>query len=244
MTCRRPAGRRPTCATGAGSRCSASATGCPNKGVLELLDAVAALPADHVTLHLAGRADVDPAYTGRVRARLPAPDLAGRVVVHGAVDRDEVAGLYAGADVFVLASYAETYGTVFAEALAAGLPDGRLAIRQPAQPHRGRREGCLVEPGDVAGLSAALRRLATDDEWRDDRSPARRCAAARRCPPGTTPPTPFFGALSRLARRPRLNQRTTGPVRLDVDARHARVLDVHPPRDRRPARRAPTRSPP
>ena len=33
-----------------------------NKGVLELLEAVAALPSDDVTLHLAGRDDVDAAY--------------------------------------------------------------------------------------------------------------------------------------------------------------------------------------
>ena len=55
----------------------------PNKGVLELLDAVAALPRDRVTLHLVGREDVDPGYGRRVHARLRAPDLAGRVVVHG-----------------------------------------------------------------------------------------------------------------------------------------------------------------
>ena len=41
-----------------------------HKGVLELLDAVAALPAGHVTVHLVGRDDVDPRYTTRVRARL------------------------------------------------------------------------------------------------------------------------------------------------------------------------------
>ena len=56
----------------------------PNKGVLELLDAVATLPSDRVTLHLVGREDVEPGYGRRVHARLRAPDLAGRVVVHGA----------------------------------------------------------------------------------------------------------------------------------------------------------------
>ncbi|HEX6657615.1 MAG TPA: glycosyltransferase family 4 protein, partial [Ilumatobacter sp.] len=79
----------------------------PNKGVLELLDAIAALPADHVTLHLAGRDDVDVDYAARVRARFGAPDLVDRVVVHGAVTRNEVAALYTGADVFALPSYAE-----------------------------------------------------------------------------------------------------------------------------------------
>jgi glycosyltransferase involved in cell wall biosynthesis len=171
----------------------------PNKGVLELLEAVAALPAGHLTLHLAGRADVDPQYTGRVQARLHEADLADRVVVHGSVTRQQVAGLYSGADVFVLPSYAETYGTVFAEALAAGLPTvGWRSGNLPNLIENG-KEGCLISPGDIGGLSGALGRLATDDEWRH----ALGSAARRR---GESLPTwndaadAFFGALSRLAR--------------------------------------------
>ncbi len=59
----------------------------PNKGILELLDAVAALPPDDVTLHLVGRTDVEPAYTADVRRRCERPDLVDRVVVHGAARR-------------------------------------------------------------------------------------------------------------------------------------------------------------
>ena len=110
----------------------------PNKGVLELLEAFAALPADRATLHLAGRADLDPGYAARVEARLRRPDLTSRVVVHGVVTREEVGRLYGGADVFVLLSYAETYGTVFGEALAAGAADRGMALGQSPQPHRGR----------------------------------------------------------------------------------------------------------
>jgi len=40
------------------------------KGVLELLDALGRLPHDRVTLHLAGRDDVEPAYTDRVTLHL------------------------------------------------------------------------------------------------------------------------------------------------------------------------------
>jgi glycosyltransferase involved in cell wall biosynthesis len=137
-----------------------------NKGLLELLDAVATLPDRDATLHLAGRDDVDADYTGRMRARLARPDLVDRVVVHGAISRDRVAGLYAGADVFVLTSYAETYGTVHGEALAAGLPTvGWRSGNLPNLIEDG-REGCLIDPGDIAGLAAALHRLATDDPWR------------------------------------------------------------------------------
>ena len=75
------------------------------KGVLELLDALGRLPHDRVTLHLAGRDDVEPAYTERVRGRLAV--LGDRVVHHGVLNRDGIARLYAGADVFVLPSWRE-----------------------------------------------------------------------------------------------------------------------------------------
>ena len=170
----------------------------PNKGVLELLDAIAVLPTDHVTLHLAGRVDVDVDYTARVRARAGAPDLADRVVVHGAVSRDEVAALYAGADVFALPSYAETYGTVYGEALAAGLPVvGWRSGNLPNLVEDG-REGCVVSPGDVDALSAALLRLSADDDWRAALTAAAR-ERGRRLPTWDDAADAFFGALRTLA---------------------------------------------
>ncbi len=173
----------------------------PNKGILELLDAVAAVPADEVTLHLAGRTDADVGYAALVHTRLREPDLAGRVVVHGVLDRNEVAGLYAGADVFVLPSYVETYGTVFAEALTAGLPT--IGWRSGNLPHLidDGQQGCLVDPGDVAGLSSALSRLATDDAWRESLANAARRRGATLNTWNDTADA-FFGALSRIGRSP------------------------------------------
>lgn len=167
------------------------------KGTLELLDAFARLPPDLATLHLVGRHDVEPRYAERVRGRLSDPALAGRVVVHGAVSREDVARLYAGADAFVLPSYREPYGTVYGEALAAGLP--AVGWRAGNLPHLidDGREGVVLEPGDVGGLSAALERLASDDEWR-----ARLAAAARergaRLPTWADTATEFFSVLRRL----------------------------------------------
>ena len=57
-----------------------------------------------------------------MRARLSRPDLAGRVVVHGPLAAERVAALYRAADVFVLPSLREPYGTVWGEAMAVGLP--------------------------------------------------------------------------------------------------------------------------
>jgi glycosyltransferase involved in cell wall biosynthesis len=173
----------------------------PNKGVLELLEAVAALAPDRVTLHLVGRDDVDVSYGGRVHERLRAADLATRAVIHGSLAPPQVGRLYAGADAFASASHSETYGMVFGEAVAAGLPI--VGWRTGNLPHlvEDGREGCLVPNGDVGGLTRALERLATDEAWREELA-----AAARRR--GLTLPTwdeaadRFFSALGRLVGTP------------------------------------------
>jgi glycosyltransferase involved in cell wall biosynthesis len=150
----------------------------PRKGLLELLTAVAGLPPDAATLHLAGRDDVDRRYAARVHARLARPDLAGRVVVHGPLDRAQVAGLYHGADVFVLPSIREPYGTAYGEAMAAGLPVvGWKAGNLPHLATHG-REGLVLPVGDVDGLTAALRRLVDDEPYRRRLGEAARQRAA------------------------------------------------------------------
>ncbi|MBV9580287.1 MAG: glycosyltransferase family 4 protein [Chloroflexi bacterium] len=136
------------------------------KGILSLLEAFAALEPRAATLHLVGRTAVEPAYARRVWARLARPDLVSRVVVHGPVSIGEVAAMYAAADAFVLPSLKEPYGTVYGEAMAFGLPVvGWRAGNLPYLADH-EREGLLVEPGDITGLSAALARLAHDPDLR------------------------------------------------------------------------------
>jgi glycosyltransferase involved in cell wall biosynthesis len=147
----------------------------PQKGILELLEAFARLPADMGTLHFAGDESAEAAYGARVRSRLTEGDLTGRVVVHGALAREDVAALYRAADVFVLPASRESYGTVWGEAMAFGLPVvGWRAGNLPRLAEDG-REGLLVEPGDVEALSHALMRLALERDVR-----ARLGAAAKR----------------------------------------------------------------
>jgi glycosyltransferase involved in cell wall biosynthesis len=151
------------------------------KGILQALDAVARLPAGLVRLHLAGDSRLDPGYAARVRRRLARGDVADRVECHGRLSREEVAVLYRDADVFVLPSIREPYGTVYGEAMAAGLPVvGWRAGNLPYLAGHG-QEGLLVEPGDVAGLASALRGLAEDGELR------RRLGAAARQRAATFP---------------------------------------------------------
>jgi glycosyltransferase involved in cell wall biosynthesis len=136
------------------------------KGLLDLLEAVSRLPDQAVTLHLVGDPDAEPAYAARVRARLAAPDLAGRVLVHGPLPVTQVAAFYAAADVFALASSREPYGTVYGEAMAAGLPVVGYAAGNLPHLARDGEEGLVVPPGDVAALTAALRRMVDDEALR------------------------------------------------------------------------------
>jgi glycosyltransferase involved in cell wall biosynthesis len=147
----------------------------PLKGILELVDAFAALPEEAATLWLVGATDVDLRYAERVRRRVAAPDLSGRVVVRGSVPVEEVGRLYRSADVFALCSFVDAYGMAWGEAIAAGLPVvGWRAGNLPRLAEHG-RQALMAEPGDLAGLAAALRVIATDDVLRE-----RLAAGARR----------------------------------------------------------------
>jgi glycosyltransferase involved in cell wall biosynthesis len=138
----------------------------PHKGTVELLQSLQAVPPGHATLHLVGRTDVNPRYTARVQAMLAEPGIRDRVVVHGPLPRERVAAMYVAADAFVLPSFVETYGTVYGEAMASGLPvvgwdAGNL-------PHLARDgvSGLIVPTDDVAGLARALVQIAEDEGLR------------------------------------------------------------------------------
>jgi glycosyltransferase involved in cell wall biosynthesis len=193
-----PAGRRVDLRQGRQAALLSVGNWVARKGTLDLLDAFGRLPRDLATLHLVGRTDVDPRYTARVRARLGRADLAGRVVVHGPVTRDEVAALYGSADVFVLPSYREPYGTVYGEAMAAGLPVVGWRAGNLAHLAQDGVEGRVLDPGDVAGLASALTRLAEDAEHRQ-RLASAALARGRRLPTWSDTARRFFGVLRELA---------------------------------------------
>ena len=96
-------------------------------------------------------------------------------------------------------SYVETYGTVYGEALAAGLPTSAGGAGNLPNLITDGGEGCLVPPGDVDGLAPR------SSGW----PPTRLAGAARRRrpPAGSDLPTwdeaadAFFGALRRLVQR-------------------------------------------
>ena len=139
----------------------------PHKGTVELLRAFRDVPHDHATLHLVGRTDLDTTYTARVDELLADPMLRDRVVVHGPLPRGTLAAMYLAADAFALPSFVETYGTVYGEAMASGLPViGWDAGNLPHLAGDG-TSGLIVPAGDVDALTRALVRIAEDDSLRE-----------------------------------------------------------------------------
>jgi glycosyltransferase involved in cell wall biosynthesis len=178
----------------------------PHKGITELLDAFAALPADAGTLHLVGDEHADRRYAQEVAHRLSAPALADRVVRHGPLPHDALLTLYTAADVFVLPAYREVYGMAWGEAMAFGLPVvGWRAGNHPELATDG-REGLLAAPGDVRALARALASLAADEGIRRRLGDAAAARAGSR-PTWEDSATAFFAAIrSVVAGAPRHRQ--------------------------------------
>jgi glycosyltransferase involved in cell wall biosynthesis len=152
----------------------------PNKGILDLLDAFSLVPNELAVLHLAGDERADPDYGSLVKKRLSRDDLTGRVVVHGKKDFLGIQGLYRAADIFVLPSVVETYGTVYGEAMNEGLPIIGWNTGNLRNLIDDGTEGIIVDRGDIEGLAAAIKRLAQDDELRGQMGEAARRRASSR----------------------------------------------------------------
>jgi glycosyltransferase involved in cell wall biosynthesis len=149
----------------------------PRKAFHVLVHALSSLKSHSWTLTIAGDVTRDTHAFAKLQESIRACSLEDRIHVLGAVSDAELHKLYATSDVFVLASLYEGYGMVFAEAMANGLPivattGGAISETVPKQ------AGLLVEPGNAAALSDAIRVLIEDDAYRSQLAQGARLAAA------------------------------------------------------------------
>jgi glycosyltransferase involved in cell wall biosynthesis len=175
VTVVRPGNDKVAAAQGSGEPLSLLAVGSivPRKGYDVLVAALAMLKDLPWSLTIAGEAR-DGAAAAQLRADIERHGLQSRIALAGAVPQGKLAELYAGADIFVLASRFEGYGMALADAIAYGLPVVATkagAIPEAVSPDASK----LVPPDDPAAFAAALRQLIGNKAER-----ARLAANARR----------------------------------------------------------------
>lgn len=88
--------------------------------------------------------------------------LPENVGILGCLSHDQLPAVYAEADVFVFPSLFEGFAKVILEALASGLPVITTPHACDAAVVIDGENGLLTEPGDVAGLGAAMKLIGTD----------------------------------------------------------------------------------
>jgi glycosyltransferase involved in cell wall biosynthesis len=126
----------------------------PKKGIEHLIDALATMTGENVTLVIAGSGEA--AYAAAVNQRIQAAGLAPQVRQVGFVSGDWKTCLLQGADVFVLPSYSENLGVALLEAMAVGLPvitTPEVAIAPLIQQH----QTGLITSNHPTDLVAAMR---------------------------------------------------------------------------------------
>jgi glycosyltransferase involved in cell wall biosynthesis len=149
------------------------------KGLADLLAALATTPLVDTTLHVVG----DGPDRAALEQQAHAARISQRVVWHGALPQQALAPLYARARAVVIPSRGEGLGLVAVEAQLCGTPvvayaDGGLL--DVVRPEHG---GTLVEPGDVSALATAIALvIATDSSVEQRGTAARRDVMARFTP--------------------------------------------------------------
>lgn len=86
--------------------------------------------------------------------------------MHHAPYTDQPARFMAAADVFCLPSYREGFGMVVIEAAAAGVPAVASRIYGVTDAIEAGETGLLHEPGDAAGIAAAVAQLIENPDLR------------------------------------------------------------------------------
>jgi glycosyltransferase involved in cell wall biosynthesis len=133
-----------------------------DKGIFDLVKAFAALCARHELWELWM---VGPDEDGlQVTLQAEGKRLGGRIRWFGPTPTPE--RYMAAADVFVLPSYREGFGSVIIEAAACGIPSIAYRIDGVIDAIVDGRTGLFVDKGDIQGLSDAMNRLGAESSTR------------------------------------------------------------------------------
>lgn len=134
------------------------------KGLDTLIQALGLLRAGlpDIRLHVAGRCRSQ----ARIEQLVQRQGLEDFVRFHGQVEPEQLGGMFAAADLFVMPARTEALGLVYLEAFRAGLPviaGDRGGVTELVQD---RKSGVLVTPGCVEALAEAIREVLLDHALR------------------------------------------------------------------------------
>ena len=132
------------------------------KGLHHLFEAIAKPTPLPVTLTVVGTGPYQPELERQVGEL----GLSDRVSFAGFVRHAQLADMYRASDLFVLPSQTESFGLVFAEAMASGLPVLATQVGGIPELVRDGTDGLLVEPARPDQLRGALERLLAGPEER------------------------------------------------------------------------------
>lgn len=132
------------------------------KGLGVLIEGLAGVAGADWRLFVVGTGERESAYREISRER----GIGDRLRFLGGLSEEEVEGVLCASDALVLPSFMEGMPYVILEAMACSLPV--IATRVDGIPEAAPDgdSALLVEPGDAAGLGAAIRRLADDEPLR------------------------------------------------------------------------------
>ncbi|WP_460035038.1 glycosyltransferase family 4 protein [Methylothermus subterraneus] len=130
----------------------------PAKGHLELLEVLAGLRRYPWRWHWVGSGAVDPEHALKLRRKIRALGLGGRVIHHGALAAARLIRLLDAADWFLFPSRFESFGMALAEAAARRVPAISSRVGAAERWVIPGRTGWLLEPGDLSGFAKALAR--------------------------------------------------------------------------------------
>ncbi|MDL1974332.1 MAG: glycosyltransferase family 4 protein [Deltaproteobacteria bacterium] len=132
------------------------------KGIDHILKSLSELKDDDITLLVVGTGNYE-SYLKKVCHQL---GLDNTVTFYGYCPRERLSQLYNKADVFILPSLAESFGIVFAEAMACGLPV--IGGRTGGVPDLVKEDnGILVNPGKIDDITNAIITLKTNCALRE-----------------------------------------------------------------------------
>jgi glycosyltransferase involved in cell wall biosynthesis len=129
------------------------------KGLHTLLAALAHMREEDWVLRVAGRREIDPAYTREMEELVQSEGISGRVLFLGETPDPELVSLLQTSHVLVVPSSYEGFGIVYLEAMAYGVVPVASSAGGGAEIIQDKKNGLLVEPDDSVTLESQLRQL-------------------------------------------------------------------------------------